>query len=186
MPRKRVNRCPSWDEHWGCAISPAKRCSGCPSADWHTESVGKSDNGTTAEPSDEKTKKTRKSREQFYKAYEWFRYPDVVHVKKDCTHSDVVCFKEFGSAYMEVTDKPSEDTEIYVKLPSFVKYATRKIGLCIDRLRDDMNQMGTDFPHDYMPASDSSRIEALHTAIGILIRLQSEIEKDGLSKLKED
>ena len=186
MERKRVNRCPSWDEHWGCAISPMKRCSCCPNADWHTESVGKSDNGTTAESRDKKTKKTRKSREQFYKAYEYFQYPDVVHVKKDCMHSDVVCFKEFGSAYMEVTDKPGENTEIYVKLPSFVKYATRKIRLCIDRFRDDMNQMGTDFPHDYMPLSDSSRIEELHTAIGILIRLQSEIEKDGLSKLKED
>lgn len=181
MKRKRVNRCPSWDEHWGCAISPVKRCLGCPSADWHTESVGKSDNGTTAEPRDEKTKKTRKAREQFYKAYEWFQYPDVVHVKKDGMHSDVVCFKEFGSAYMEVTDKPGENTEIYVKLSSFVKYATRKIGLCIDRLRDDMR-----LPADYMQASDSSRIEALHTAIGILISLQSEIEKDGLSKLKED
>lgn len=126
-----------------------------------------------------------KSREQFYKAYAFYQYPDVIHVKKDGYHSDVVCLKEFGSAYMEVVNGPQEDTEIYVKLPSFVKYATRKIGLHIDRLRDDMNKMGTYFPQDYMPASDSSRIEALHTAIGILIRLQSEIEKEGLSKLMD-
>lgn len=34
---KRVNKCPSWDEHWGCAISPMKNCSGCANADWRVE-----------------------------------------------------------------------------------------------------------------------------------------------------
>lgn len=37
MRRKKINRCHSWDEHWGCAISPMKNCSGCPNADWHVE-----------------------------------------------------------------------------------------------------------------------------------------------------
>ncbi len=32
--RKRVNLCQSYDEHWGCAISPMKQCSGCPNAEW--------------------------------------------------------------------------------------------------------------------------------------------------------
>lgn len=31
---KRINKCQSWDEHYGCAISPMKRCDGCPDADW--------------------------------------------------------------------------------------------------------------------------------------------------------
>lgn len=34
MSKKRINKCPSYDEHWGCAISPMKRCDGCPNADW--------------------------------------------------------------------------------------------------------------------------------------------------------
>lgn len=34
---KRVNKCPSYDKHWGCAISPTKHCSGCPDADWQVE-----------------------------------------------------------------------------------------------------------------------------------------------------
>lgn len=32
---KRVNKCPSWDECWGCAISPMKNCNSCANADWH-------------------------------------------------------------------------------------------------------------------------------------------------------
>ena len=127
-----------------------------------------------------------KSREQFYKAYAFYQYPDVIHVKKDGYHSDVVCLKEFGSAYMEVVNGPQEDTEIYVKLSSFVKYATHKIGLHIDYLKDEMQKFGTELGGDYQYGSHSSRIEALHTAIGTLIRLQSEIEKEGLSKLREE
>lgn len=126
-----------------------------------------------------------KSREQFYKAYAFYQYPDVIHVKKDSYHSDVVCLKEFGSAYMEVVNGPQEDTEIYVKLSSFVKYATRKISLEIDYLKDEMNVIGNKHPGTDMP-NYSSRIEALHTAIGTLICLQSEIEKEGLSKLREE
>lgn len=38
---KRVNRCPSWDEHWGCAISPMKDCSSCGKAEWHVEGKDK-------------------------------------------------------------------------------------------------------------------------------------------------
>ena len=34
---KRINKCPSWDAHWGCAISPMKNCSSCASADWHID-----------------------------------------------------------------------------------------------------------------------------------------------------
>ena len=130
-------------------------------------------------------RKKSKTREQFYKAYEFYQYPDVVHVKKDSYRSDIVCLKEFGSAYMEVVNGPQEDTEIYVKLSSFVKYATRKIGLSIDALRDDMERLGMMHPGE-CDGVHSSRIEALHTAIGKLIRLQSEIEKNGLSKLMED
>ena len=37
MSKKRINKCPSYDEHWGCAISPMKRCDGCANADWHYE-----------------------------------------------------------------------------------------------------------------------------------------------------
>lgn len=129
--------------------------------------------------------KKSEAREQFYKAYEYYRYPDVVHVKKDSYHSDIVCLKEFGSAYMEVVNGPQEDTEIYVKLSSFVKYATRKIGLHIDYLKDDMEKICMDSPGEYS-LSNSSRIESLHTAIGTLICLQSEIEKKGLSKLRDE
>lgn len=32
---KRINNCPSWDEHWGCSISPMKNCASCANADWH-------------------------------------------------------------------------------------------------------------------------------------------------------
>lgn len=39
---KRVNKCPSYDKHWGCAISPMKNCSGCANADWHMEDNDKS------------------------------------------------------------------------------------------------------------------------------------------------
>ena len=130
-------------------------------------------------------RKKSKSREQFYKAYEFYQYPDVVHVKKDSYHSDIVCLKEFGSAYMEVVNGPQEDTEIYVKLSSFVKYATRKICKHIDYLKDDMNEIGTLYPGE-ANGVHSSRIEALHTAIGTLICLQSEIEKEGLSKLNSE
>lgn len=43
---KRINKCPSWDAHWGCAISPMKNCSCCASADWHMgKKVPKSKNG---------------------------------------------------------------------------------------------------------------------------------------------
>ena len=129
--------------------------------------------------------KGNKIREQFYKAYQFFKYPDVVHVKKDRFHNDVVCLKEFGSAYMEVVDGPQEDTEIYVNLSSFVKYATRKIGKHIDYLKDDMEKICMDSPGVYS-LSNSSRIESLHTAIGTLICLQSEIEKKGLSTLNEE
>lgn len=131
-------------------------------------------------------RKKSKSREQFYKAYEFYQYPDVVHVKKDNYHSDIVCLKEFGSAYMEVVNGPQEDTEIYVKLSSFVKYATRKIGLHIDYLKDDMQKLGTELGGDYPYGFNSNRIEALHTAIGTLICLQSEIEKEGMSKLDSE
>lgn len=129
--------------------------------------------------------KQSKAREQFYKAYEYYQYPDVVHVKKDSYHSDIVCLKEFGSAYMEVVNGPQEDTEIYVKLSSFVKYATRKIGLHIDYLKDEMNEIGMKHPGE-CDGIHSDRIESLHTAIGTLICLQSEIEKNGLSKLREE
>ena len=37
MSKKRINKCMSWDEHWGCAISPMKRCESCGNADWHYE-----------------------------------------------------------------------------------------------------------------------------------------------------
>lgn len=129
--------------------------------------------------------KQSKAREQFYKAYEYYQYPDVVHVKKDSYRSDIVCLKEFGSAYMEVVNGPQEDTEIYVKLSSFVKYATRKIGLHIDYLKDEMNEIGMKHPGE-CDGIHSDRIESLHTAIGTLICLQSEIEKNGLSKLREE
>lgn len=129
--------------------------------------------------------KKSKAREQFYKAYQYYQYPDVIHVKKDSYHSDIVCLKEFGSAYMEVVKGPQEDTEIYVKLSSFVKYATRKIGKHIDYLKDDMNEIGTLYPGE-ASGLHSSRIESLHTAIGTLICLQSEIEKEGMSKLDSE
>ena len=33
---KRIdNKCPHYDEHWGCAISPIKKCDTCPSAIWY-------------------------------------------------------------------------------------------------------------------------------------------------------
>lgn len=38
---KRVNKCPSWDEHWGCAISPMKNCNGCANAVWHNLKTNK-------------------------------------------------------------------------------------------------------------------------------------------------
>ena len=128
---------------------------------------------------------SKKIREQYYKAYRYFQYPDVVHIKKDSSHSDVVCLKEFGSAYMEVAKSPQEDTEAYVKLSSFVKYASRKIGKYIDYLKDDMESLETKFPGDVYGVH-SNRIEALHTAIGILIDIQSEIEKNGLSELERN
>lgn len=34
---RRINKCPSWDPSWGCAISPLKSCISCANADWHTE-----------------------------------------------------------------------------------------------------------------------------------------------------
>lgn len=42
MVRKKVNLCPSYDENWGCAVSPIKRCEGCPDANFQyieTESI---------------------------------------------------------------------------------------------------------------------------------------------------
>lgn len=36
MTKKRTNKCPHYDEHWGCAISPMKHCSGCANAIWET------------------------------------------------------------------------------------------------------------------------------------------------------
>ena len=41
--KKRVNKCPSWDAVWGCAISPAKRCDGCSNANWVTTEDRKED-----------------------------------------------------------------------------------------------------------------------------------------------
>lgn len=43
---KRVNKCISWDEHWGCAISPMKKCNGCANADWRIEGEDKSNQHT--------------------------------------------------------------------------------------------------------------------------------------------
>ena len=31
---KKINKCQSWDEHYGCAISPTKKCDSCPNAEW--------------------------------------------------------------------------------------------------------------------------------------------------------
>jgi hypothetical protein len=61
--------------------------------------------------------KKSKAREQFYKAYAFYQYPDVVHVKKDSYHSDIVCLKEFGSAYMEVVNGPQGLCHHYTILP---------------------------------------------------------------------
>jgi hypothetical protein len=33
---KKINKCPSWDEIYGCGISPEKKCKGCEKADWQT------------------------------------------------------------------------------------------------------------------------------------------------------
>lgn len=35
---KKINKCSSWSEGWGCSISPMKQCNGCPNADWHVVS----------------------------------------------------------------------------------------------------------------------------------------------------
>lgn len=32
--KKRINKCPRYDEYYGCATSPSKRCDGCPDAVW--------------------------------------------------------------------------------------------------------------------------------------------------------
>ena len=52
-------------------------------------------------------------------------------------------------------------------------------------IKDDMEKICMDSPGEYS-LSNSSRIESLHTAIGTLICLQSEIEKKGLSKLRDE
>lgn len=39
---RRINKCPSWDEHLGCAKSPMKKCDSCTNADWHVEDNDKS------------------------------------------------------------------------------------------------------------------------------------------------
>ena len=33
---KKINKCPNWDEIYGCGISPQKKCKGCDKADWQT------------------------------------------------------------------------------------------------------------------------------------------------------
>lgn len=121
-----------------------------------------------------------KTREQYNKAWGYFQYPDVVHVKKDSLHSDIVCLKEFGSAYMEVVKQPEEyETETYVKLSSFVKFAAHRLGQAIDRLRDESKRFGTELGGQYEYGFNSSRIEELHYAIGTLIGIESDIRKYG-------
>lgn len=33
---KKINKCPHWNEIYGCGISPEKKCKGCENADWQT------------------------------------------------------------------------------------------------------------------------------------------------------
>ena len=133
------------------------------------------------------TERRKELKEQFYKAYEYYQYPDVVHVKKDSYHSDVVCLKQFGSAYMEVVSKPEEgETETFVKLSSFVKFASRLLGQKIDNVREEMRNMGYRFPGEYSDFAESKYVDALHCAIGTLIMAESEIQKNGMAKLKQE
>lgn len=37
MKTKVINKCPHYDEHWGCEISPAKACLNCANAKWELE-----------------------------------------------------------------------------------------------------------------------------------------------------
>lgn len=128
--------------------------------------------------------KQRALNRQFYRRQEVLAYPDVIHVKEDRLRSDVVCFKHFGSAYMECLPKAAtaEDdftTVQYIRPEQFAKAWRERIYDVIDRLKEDQKIMFRDFPHEYDGNSVSKIIEGIYIASGHMISLLSELERTG-------
>lgn len=110
---------------------------------------------------------------QKYDFYELTDYPDIINVKVNKFKEDVICFKNFGHAYIEVLKEPSEEDETvkYVRLEKFSKIFGKEIGKLIDRLKEDERIMYRDFPHAFDKASASKIIEGLYIAIGTMYEL---------------
>lgn len=122
---------------------------------------------------------------QFYRRQEVLDYPDIIHVKNDDPHrSDVVCFRTFGQAYMDVVPHPAttEDdyqTTQYIRPRMLAKAWRERIFDCIDRLKADQRMMFAMFPHEYDGNSTSKIIEGLYIAVGNMEEMLRELEETG-------
>ena len=122
---------------------------------------------------------------QFYRRQEVLDYPDIIHVKNDDPHrSDVVCFRIFGQAYMDVVSQsatPEDDyqTTQYIRPRMLVKAWKERIFDCIERLKADQQLMFAKFPHEYDGNSTSKIIEGLYIAVGNMEEMLRELEETG-------
>ena len=122
---------------------------------------------------------------QFYRRMEVLDYPDVIHVKNDDPHrSDVVCFHNFGSAYMDVVPHPAtaEDdyqTTQYIRPRLLVKAWRERIFDAIDRLKQDETLQFAGFGHEFDHCSVSQVIEGLYIAVGNMECMLRELEETG-------
>jgi hypothetical protein len=121
---------------------------------------------------------------QFYRRMEVLDYPDVIHVKQDPYRSDVVCFKNFGSAYMDVVPHPAtaEDdyqTTQYIRPRLLVKAWKERIYDAIDRLKADMELQYAGFGHEFDHCSASKVVEGLYMAVGNMECMLQELEETG-------
>ena len=128
--------------------------------------------------------KQRVLNRQFYRRQEVLAYPDVIHVKEDRLRSDVVCFKHFGSAYMECLPRAaaSDDdftTVQYIRPKQLEKAWHERIYDAIESLKKEQRIMFRDFPHEYDGNSVSKIIEGIYIASGHMISLLSELERTG-------
>ncbi len=122
---------------------------------------------------------------QFYRRQEVLDYPDIIHVKNDDPHrSDVVCFRTFGKAYMDVVPHPAttEDdyqTTQYIRPHMLAKAWRERIFDAIDRLKQDETLQFAGFGHEFDHCSVSQVIEGLYIAVGNMEEMLRELEETG-------
>lgn len=122
---------------------------------------------------------------QFYRRQEVLDYPDIIHVKSEDPHrSDVVCFRTFGQAYMDVVPHPAttEDdyqTTQYIRPRMLAKAWRERIFDAIDRLKQDETLQFAGFGHEFDHCSVSQVIEGLYIAVGNMEEMLRELEETG-------